>query len=148
MKSVLDLNTRNELITRIKSLHQDSARQWGTMTLTQMLKHCTRCEKLYFGEVKVKRSFLGRLIGQMALKGMLKEGATLSRNAPTASTMKVTDKEGNIDTEKQHWIRQIERYADLPDKPFNHWFFGKMTPDQLGQFVYKHADHHLRQFSA
>lgn len=148
MKSVLDYNTRNELITRIKSLHQDSTREWGQMTVVQMLKHCVRCEKLYFGEVKVKRSFLGRLIGQMALKGMLKEGAALSRNAPTASVMKVSGNEGDFDTEKQNWIRHIERYAHLPNRDFTHWFFGRMTPDQLGQFVYKHADHHLRQFNA
>ena len=147
MNSVLDPHTRKELITRIRALHQDSTREWGKMTLSQMLKHCVLCEKFYFGEIKVPRHFLGRLIGQPVLKKILTDETLLSRNAHTSPLLIVTETGGDIETEKQNWIRCIERYADLPRNNFTHWFFGKMTPEQLGQFVYKHADHHLRQFN-
>lgn len=60
MNSVLDYNTRDELIARIRALHQRSTREWGRMTLLQMLKHCILCEKLYFAEVKVRPVFYGK----------------------------------------------------------------------------------------
>jgi hypothetical protein len=148
MKSVLDFATRDELIARIRALQEHSTREWGKMTVLQMLKHCVLCEKFYFGEIKVPRSFLGRLIGPPVLKKTLKEGNLLSRNAPTSSVLIVADTGGDIEAEKQNWIQCIERYAHLPRNNFTHWFFGTMTPEQLGQFVYKHADHHLRQFNA
>jgi hypothetical protein len=147
MNSVLDPHTRNALIARIRALHQHSTREWGKMTLLQMLKHCVLCEKFYFGEVKVPRSFLGRLIGPPVLKKMMKDDTPLSRNAHTSSLLIVAETDGDVETEKQNWIQGIERYAHLPHNNFTHWFFGKMTPEQLGQFVYKHADHHLRQFN-
>lgn len=90
---------------------------------------------------------MGRLIGRPVLKKILMDEAPLSRTAPTSSLLIVAESEGDIEAEKQNWIQYIERYADLPNNNFTHWFFGKMTPEQIGQFVYKHADHHLRQFN-
>ncbi len=44
-------------------------------------------------------------------------------------------------------ISLIEEYEDFSNHDFEHWFFGKMTKGQVGYFVYKHTDHHLRQFN-
>jgi hypothetical protein len=147
-KSVLDGSTRNELITRIESLHAASARGWGKMSLPQMMEHCIRCEQTYFGDLKIPRSFLGRLIGNPVLKKMLSEGGGMGRNAPTSSRLIIPGTGGDIEAQKQHWIRYIRRYSNFPAGNYTHWFFGKMTPDQVGRFVYMHDDHHLRQFGA
>jgi hypothetical protein len=40
----------------------------------------------------------------------------------------------------------LNEYAHYANPSFFHTFFGKMTKEQVGQLVYKHADHHLRQF--
>jgi hypothetical protein len=42
----------------------------------------------------------------------------------------------------------MEAYANYSNNNFTHWFFGKMTKDQVEYFVYKHTDHHLRQFNS
>jgi hypothetical protein len=148
MKTVFDKATRRQLITRINALDQNSKAEWGKMNIYQMLKHCTLAEELYLGYSTHKRVFLGRLIGKMALKGMLKDETPMSRNAPTSPQFIVTETSGDIEAQKKRWVALTEEYAHFDKPEFIHWFFGKMTREQLGQFVYKHTDHHLRQFGA
>jgi hypothetical protein len=68
MKSVFDKTTRDELISRIESLNQNSTAQWGKMNLYQMLKHCILWEEMLLGKKQYRQSFLGRLVGKIALK--------------------------------------------------------------------------------
>ena len=148
MKSVLLASERNELISRIKTLTENSKPQWGKMNVQQMLKHCVLCEKLYLGDLKVKRSFLGRIVGQLAIKNILKDDSPLKKNAPTNTVFKIIDTDGDVELEKQKWINLIEKYEGYSREEYIHWFFGKMSKQQVGQFAYKHADHHLRQFNS
>ena len=41
MKSVFEQSTRDELVTRIHSVSENSTAQWGKMNVFQMLRHCT-----------------------------------------------------------------------------------------------------------
>jgi len=145
MKSVLDKTTREELISRINQLDEDSTAGWGQMNIYQMLKHCVLCEELYLGKLKHKRSFMGRLFGKAGLKNLLNENKLFPKNAPTSAVFKVKEENGNVELEKRKWIALIEEYQNYPNG-FVHWFFGRMTKEQVGYFVYKHNDHHLRQF--
>ncbi len=47
----------------------------GSVTAAQMVEHCSLCERYYHGDVEVKRSFLGRLFGKVAIKSILKDDA-------------------------------------------------------------------------
>ncbi|HWJ91976.1 MAG TPA: DUF1569 domain-containing protein [Flavisolibacter sp.] len=148
MKSVFDQETRQELVRRINSLHAGSTAQWGKMNICQMLTHCVLCEEMYLGKATYKRSFIGRIFGRIGLKNILKDEKPLQRNSPTSPAFKVTGPGGDVAREKRKWISLIEQYADFSNDDFEHWFFGKMTREQVGWFVYKHSDHHLRQFNA
>src|SRR4051812_42550346 len=148
MKTIFDKTTRDELIARINTLNTDSKPQWGTMNVYQMLKHCTVAEEFYQGEVSHKRMFLGRILGQWALKGMLKDDAPMRRNAPTSDHFKIKEVSGDVEAEKQKLIKLLNAYEHFNITGFVHWFFGKMTREQIGQLVYKHTDHHLRQFNS
>jgi hypothetical protein len=77
----------------------------------------------------------------------LKDEAPIGKNAPTSPFFKISETKGNIEAEKTKWIALIEEYAHFSNHDFEHWFFGKMTKEQVGHFVYKHTDHHLRQFN-
>jgi len=145
MKSVLDKVTREELITRINILDEHSQAQWGQMNLYQMLRHCVLCEELYLGKIKHNRVFMGRLFGKSALKNILDENKAFPKNAPTSNIFKVKEITGDVTAEKNNWIALIEEYENYSIR-FVHWFFGKMSKEEVGQFVYKHDDHHLRQF--
>ncbi len=147
MKSVLDKTTRDELIKRIHSLNENSTAQWGKMNINQMLKHCTLCEEMYLGKKKYKRAFIGRLLGRIGLKNLLKDEKPLGRNAPTSPAFRIKETNGDFASEKMKWVSLMEEYAQYSNNDFEHWFFGKMTIEQVGFFVYKHTDHHLRQFN-
>ena len=147
MKSIFDGRARAEITERINSLTESSKALWGEMAVGQMIRHCAVCEEYYHGNIKVKRSFLGRLFGRSALSGILKdETSGLGRNAPTAPQFIVRDDVQNLENEKEKWKSLIASYETYENETFTHWFFGKMSKTQLGQFIYKHCDHHLRQF--
>jgi hypothetical protein len=148
MKSVFDIATREELVERIKSLNPENSAQWGKMNAYQMVKHCTLHEDMVLGKLKIKRVFIGRLIGGMLLKKVLKDDKPFGRNSPTSSLLKTLNESGDIEQQKKEWIDRLEQYATYTDPDFIHPFFGPMTKDQIGFFAYKHVDHHLRQFGA
>lgn len=147
MKSLFDTSVREELAQRINSLTPESKAQWGKMNVFQMLRHCVLCDEMFFGKLNIKRVFIGRLLGKMILKKILKDDKPFGRNAPTAPILKITDN-GDIEQEKKAWIKSLEGYANYTNNSFVHPFFGPMTIEQVGYFAYKHVDHHLRQFGA
>ena len=147
MKSIFDIEIRTEVLNRIASLNKETKAAWGQMTVAQMVKHCALCEEYYHGNLLVSRSFLGRLIGKMVINKTLKDDqSTLQKNAPTSPQFRVNNDIKNLELEKEKWKFLIEQYASFDQEYFTHWFFGKMSKEQLGQFIYKHGDHHLRQF--
>ena len=145
MKSIFDPLTREELATRIHSLTPQHNAQWGKMDVFQMLKHCTMCDDMFQGNLKIKRVFIGRLLGPMILKKLLKDEKPFGRNSPTAPILKIREA-GDIEQQKREWFCRLEQYADYKDIGYVHPFFGPMTREQVGLLAYKHADHHLRQF--
>ncbi|AYL98003.1 DUF1569 domain-containing protein [Mucilaginibacter celer] len=148
MKTVFDKAVRDDLINRINSLNENSRAQWGKMSVYQMLKHCTLAEEMYLGKTHYKRTLPGLLFGKIALKSLLKDETPMSRNAPTSKHFIVTETGGSVSAQKHLWIDLMEAYADFSHPEIEHWFFGKMTKEQVGLFVYKHTDHHLRQFGS
>ena len=113
-----------------------------------MLQHCTLCEDMFLGKIRIKRVFIGRLIGPVILKKVLKDDKPFGKNSPTSKVLRVPAPGGNLETQKREWIGRVEEYARYCNEHFIHPFFGPMTPEQVGHFAYKHADHHLRQFGA
>jgi hypothetical protein len=150
MKTIFDQTTRSELINRINALNENSTAQWGKMNIYQMLKHCTLWEEWMSGknQPKYKQAFIGRVFGKMALRSVLKDEAPLRRNTPTTPDLIIKEKTGDIASEKLKWVSSIEAYEHYSNPGFIHDFFGKMTVEQIGYFVYKHTDHHLRQFNS
>ncbi|HEY4195298.1 MAG TPA: DUF1569 domain-containing protein [Mucilaginibacter sp.] len=148
MKTTFDKATRDELITRINSLSQNSTAQWGKMTVSQMIKHNIAWEEMLSGDIECKRSFAGRLVGQMVLKSLVKDEQPLRRNTPTAAELYIKEINGDVEAEKKKWIDLLENHANFSPDGFMHPFFGKMTKEQVGILAYKHIDHHLRQFNS
>ena len=148
MKTVFDKTTRDELISRIDALNENSKNAWGKMNVYQVLKHCTLWDEWVQSGKNNKQVLIGRLFGKMALKKVLKNEDPLARNTPTLGELKVKETNGDIASEKKKWIALISEYAHFSNPVFIHTFFGKMTKEQVGQMAYKHADHHLRQFNS
>jgi hypothetical protein len=148
MKTILDKTTRDELISRINTINNNSTSQWGKMNVYQMLKHCTLWQEMITGQKKYKQTFIGRVFGKMLLNNAIKDDSPMKRSTPTLPEFKNLDKDGDIDAQKKKWITLIDNHSLYTKSDFVHPFFGKMTKEQIGYHAYKHIDHHLRQFNS
>ena len=147
MKSVLNEEIMTGLIKRINLLGEDSTPKWGKMKVDQMISHCILWNELSLGKIPSKQTFLGFFFGKMALRKLLKDEKPVPQNMPTLPFLIIKDHTGNLESNKQKWIDQLNEFVQSDDYSIVHPFFGKMNKDQIGVLAYKHTDHHLRQFN-
>jgi len=147
MRTVFDEQTRQSFVRRLEGLTPEIAPLWGSMTAPQMVKHLRLWEEMIHENIIYPRPFIGRLIGPLILKQVLKS-PEFRRNSPTIPEMKITETGIDLAAERQRLTTLVNSYAtyNLPDYSFIHPFFGKMTREQIGQMAYIHMDHHLKQF--
>jgi hypothetical protein len=79
---------------------------------------------------------------------VFRDDEPMRRGSPTAPDMLVTD-ERDFETERHRLRGLIDRFAaagphGCTNQP--HSFFGHLTAEQWAVLMYKHIDHHLRQF--
>ena len=147
MQSLFNKDHCEEFISRINSLNGQTQPQWGKMNVAQMLAHCKAAFSVPLSETAMPRNTLGLLIG-WAFKSKLYNEAPWKRNLPTSPDFIIRD-ERDFEKEKRELQGLINTfYTKGPGNvgKFPHPMFGKFTPDQWGQAMYKHLDHHLQQF--
>lgn len=149
MKKIFDESTRDELIQRINLLNETNKPVWGKMNVHQMSKHCTIWNEWVLAkkDFVYKQNFLGKIFGKMALKSNTKDDKPIGKNMPAGKAFRVKETGAALTPLKSIWIDQIKSYENYSNDNFVHDFFGKMTKEQIGIFVFKHNDHHLRQFN-
>jgi hypothetical protein len=150
MEDLFDRATGLRMRSRIESVTADSPRQWGTMSAAQMLEHCARGLEMATGNRKLPRPMIGRILGPLVKPFALKEGTPMRRNSPTIPALVVTA-ELDLEASRTHLLSVFDRLlaegaAACATHP--HAFFGRLTPAQWSTLMYKHLDHHLRQFSS
>ena len=148
MKNLFDAESATALRIRLAALRANAAPQWGRMTPAQAVAHCAIGLEMAVGDRVPPRMLLGRLIGGFIKPKALGDDAPMRRNSPTVPAMVMKD-EHELDVERDRLDALIARFAAggpsvCTTKP--HSFFGPMTPDEWAILMYKHLDHHLRQF--
>jgi hypothetical protein len=146
MKSLFDRSAVDEVINRIDQLKPFASRQWGKMDAAQMLAHCSAGLDMATGKLATKRALIGRLIGPR-FKQMSTDDNAFRRDQPTAKELKmgVCDFAREHERLKQTVLRFHEAgEAGCTNNP--HPFFGPLTPLEWSTGMYKHLDHHLKQF--
>jgi Protein of unknown function (DUF1569) len=148
MKNLFEAATVAEVHQRIAQLRPDSERLWGKMTPAQALAHCAAGLELALGDRRPPRMLIGRILGPLIKPKAFREEEPMRRNSPTVPGLAVTDNR-DFDLERERLNTIVDRFAaagpaGCTDHP--HSFFGKMTPDEWSMWMYKHLDHHLRQF--
>jgi hypothetical protein len=150
MKNLFDPASLQEVKSRLQALQPDSPRQWGTMTPAQAVAHCSLGMEMALGELRPPRKLIGRILGPIIKPLALKDDAPMHRNSPTVDGMIVKD-DRNFEPERERLQTLLDRFAAGGPSACTthpHAFFGKLTPEQWSIQVYKHLDHHLRQFNA
>ena len=146
MKTIFEPSVREAFLSRIDTLTQDHQSNWGKMNAYEMLAHGVQSEDMMQGRLVIKRVMIGRLIGKMVLNKVLRADAPFDKHSPTSPHLKTLGKTGDFDQEREAWKQRIADYGTWNGTYIMHPFFGKMSRGQIGRFVYKHIDHHLRQF--
>jgi hypothetical protein len=148
MKNLFDAATVEEVKERIVHLRPDSERLWGRMNAAQAVAHCSGGFDLAVGDKRPPRILLGRIIGRMVKPKVLGNDEPMRRNSPTVKGLAVED-ERDLATERARLCGLIDRFAAAGSAGCTthpHSFFGRLTPDEWAILMYKHLDHHLRQF--
>jgi len=149
MTSLYDSAAVNRVKERIAALGSDSPRQWGKMTPAQAVAHCSQAMEWAVGDVKPPRMFVGRLLGGLVKSKVLSE-APMHRNSPTSKSLVVSD-DRDLTAEQRRLCGLIDRFAAAGPAGCTrhpHSFFGPLKPEEWSALMYKHLDHHLRQFGA
>lgn len=151
MRNLFDAGLAQELKDRLERLTPDSPPLWGKMNAAQAVAHCALSIDIVTGDQMPGRAGLGvRIIGRLVKPLVFKDDAPIRRNAPTSAKLVVSD-ERDLARESERLRAAIDRFvaagpAGCTSHP--HFFFGKLTPEQWAILMYKHVDHHLRQFGA
>lgn len=149
MKHLFDVAVVGEVKARLGHLGPQSERLWGKMTVAQMVAHCAMSMQWAVGEtVPEKGPLAARAMGRLVKPMVLRNDDLMRKHSPTIKSLIVED-ERDLDKERERLSGLIDRFAAGGAAGCTrnaHSFFGKMTPEEWAILMYKHLDHHLRQF--
>lgn len=146
-KNILNTESANAICQRVLRLTPGSKPIWGNMTATEMLAHCNSCNIQVLregnsGRITSTKQYLLRILALYIAPNFKKNLSTEKRH----------DMKGKID--ESLFGLELQRFSDtIRQFPMNskrltlhHPAFGNISTNQWGIAVYKHMDHHLRQF--
>ena len=149
MKNLFEPARVEELKERTARLRPDTAQLWGMMNAAQAVAHCAASLEWAVGDKIPSSAALPlRIMGRLVKPMVLRDDEPMRRNSPTAKELIVQD-ERELKTERDRLCRLIDRFADAGPEGCTthpHSFFGRLTPEEWAILMYKHLDHHLRQF--
>ena len=148
MKNLFEAATVEEVKERVAHLRPDSERLWGKMSAAQAVAHCSAGLEWAVGDKTPPRVWLGRIMGWMVKPLVFRNDEPMRRNTPTVKGLVVED-ERNLGMERARLCGLIDRFAMAGTAGCTthpHSFFGRLTPKEWAILMYKHLDHHLRQF--
>jgi Protein of unknown function (DUF1569) len=138
----------DEIKGRLRRLRPDSQRQWGKMSPAEMLAHCSAGIAMAAGEIRPPRALIGRIIGPAVKRVAVRDEEPMRRNSPTMKEL-IAGNCASFESEMSRLSALIDRFASSGPAGCTshpHAFFGPLTPDEWAILMYKHLDHHLRQF--
>lgn len=151
MKNLFEPVLVEETKQRILQLRPESERQWGSMTVAQTLAHCSCGIQMATGIINPRRaSFPANVIGLTIKPLVFGDDKPMRRNSPSSPELFSADPSMcDFGHEQTQLIARIDSFvakgpAGCSRHP--HPFFGPLKPQQWAILMYKHLDHHLRQF--
>ena len=137
---------RAEIARRVQGLRPESPRRWGRMTVDQMVWHLNQGLLASMGQLQV--ATMRAPIPTFIFKPMVL-ALPWPRGAPTAPEYLATG-EHDFPGEQAHCLELVQDFARRPLEGswVRHAAFGPMSGRDWSRLMYKHMDHHLRQFSA
>lgn len=145
MNNFFEHSVQAGLLNRLQALQPSAPARWGRMDAAQMLAHCTGAMRMATGELPVKAG-LPSLFGWI-FKRLAYNDTPFRPGAPTATEFRIVEPK-EFQVEKARFLTQFQTFAAGPSAigDVKHPFFGTLSQDQWGRLLFKHLDHHFRQF--
>jgi hypothetical protein len=148
MKTMWDALCHREIRDRVARLTPDSTRQWGKMSAPQVVCHLAESLKMALGDLPVQRRLLP--IRYPPLKQFVVYLAPFPKNVPTAPEL-LARPPGAWQADVADLQALVDRFVARGSEStpwVEHPAFGRMSRRAWGVQVYRHIDHHLKQFGA
>ena len=146
MATILDAEARAALARRVYALTPEAQRRWGSMTSAQAMAHLADALKMALGEMHVTAR--QSPLRWMLIKKLIIHVAPMPKSAPTVPELKGRAA-GDFTAEAAAICSMLDRCADPAQSlATEHPTFGRLSRHDWGTLIYKHTDHHLRQFGA
>ena len=145
MKSFWEQTAQQELQQRVDKLNADSRGQWGKMTIDQMLSHLADSCRMALGDLPTAAK-----PGPFRFAPLRKAviyWLPWPKGAPTAPEL-IARTPVSVVAEQADLKSLLERLAaqrsrqDWPAHPA----FGVLSQKDWGALIYRHLDHHFKQF--
>ena len=149
MKNILTKEGKEEILSRLDKLTEDTPARWGSMKVNQMLAHMNDAMKISLGMKSSidTSSFYSHYImlpvGVYILPFWPKGEAT----APELNQKENGTKARDFYTELEFAKKMLDIFEEREESKFHpHPMFGKLSKKQWADLLKKHFQHHLRQF--
>jgi hypothetical protein len=148
MKTMWDAPCQREIRDRVARLSPERKGEWGKMSAPEMVCHLAESLKMTLGDLPVTRKNVP--IRYPPLKQLIVYLLPFPKGVPTAPEL--------LTRSPRAWNADVADLQALVDRfvargsettPWvEHPAFGRLSRRAWGVLVYRHMDHHLRQFGA
>jgi hypothetical protein len=145
MHTIWNAPDRRELQERLARLTPDARRRWGSMTAPEAVAHLADATRMALGDLACRSKRLP--IRYFPLKQLIVYWLPFPKGVPTSPELK-----GRAPLSWPGEVAELSALLDrLGQQPADrdwpeHPAFGRLTRRAWGVLVYRHTDHHLRQF--
>lgn len=148
LPNIFDPATTAELHKRIHQLTPMTQRRWGKMNVDQMLAHICVPYEQALGERNDGPNWFMKIMLRAFFKQSMVNEVPYRQNLPTAPAFMIVDRR-DFEREKGRILSYIEKIEKLGPEYFDgkeQISLGKLSVTEWNNLLYKHIDHHLRQF--
>jgi hypothetical protein len=137
---------RTAIAERVQRLRTDSTRQWGKMSVDQMVWHLNETLRMATGDLHVPSKGYSRL--KQAIFKFMVLHLPFPKEKGQASRELIATSNYDLAAEQRRFPMLLEYVAnkDITGPWPEHPFLGKISGAEWSRLMHIHADHHLRQF--
>lgn len=146
--NIFDPTTAQPLLDRLAQLQPTDRPQWGQMTASQMVAHLNTTFAAATNPHPRRPPLPLRLMLGLFFKKMMVNDKPFPRSLRTAPEM-IIRYQPDMEAEKARllaYLQQIQADGGAQFDNKTHPAFGYYTRQEWSNMLYKHMDHHLKQF--
>ncbi len=148
LPSLYDTAVAEEFIGRINKLTPKTQALWGKMDVSRMLAHCCITYEYIFDERKDKPNFFIKLLLKSFVKNAVVSEISYKQNERTGPAFIIADPK-DFEEQKTRLLNYLHKVVEKGSPFFQgkkSVSFDELRPTEWNNMMYKHLDHHLRQF--